>query len=426
MTSLIANRCDFNPGDVVDDRYHVVKTLGEGSFGKVYRVRDSQGRDRALKILRLWEVPPDVREPLLERFDMEYKTGQIDCDYLVRSLAQGRVQGNPYIVMEFCSGGDLTPLVGSGNALITLVCQQVLAGLHALHARGKVHRDLKPENVLFKGPNHAALTDFGIAGDRHRRLTERNIFGKPQQMFGTYAYMAPEQANRRRGDCTVLPTTDIFSFGVLAYQLLTGAFPFGPLTDHSELAQYLRRAKEGNWHRSLLHRVSNAGAWEHVIEGCLAPDFRRRLQTAEEVLQLIPNAEGASVELPRAYVPPPVVKGWCLRVMQGEECGRVYPLSALVANGRRLLTIGRDAANALPLSEQHSNYISRRHATLETDATAHIWLLRDGQWHPESLTWERSRNGTFIGSTPLDERGQVLRPGDIISIGEAKLRIENI
>lgn len=74
-------------------------------------------------------------------------------------------------------------------------------------------------------------------------MTERNIFGKPNQIFGTYAYMPPEQVNRARGEATVLPTTDIFSFGVLAFQLLTGSLPFGELTNHNELAMYQKRGK---------------------------------------------------------------------------------------------------------------------------------------------------------------------------------------
>ena len=104
----------------------------------------------------------------------------------MRSLDYGTVGGNPYIVMEYCSGGDLTPYLGSGSSKIPLICQQILIGLHALHTRGKVHRDLKPENVLFKSNGIAALTDFGIAGDRNKRMTERNIFGKPNQIFGTW------------------------------------------------------------------------------------------------------------------------------------------------------------------------------------------------------------------------------------------------
>lgn len=424
MASPIANRCDFDAGDCVDGRYRVVKALGEGSFGKVYRVQDGNGQNCALKLLRLWEVPPDIREPLMDRFEMEFRTGQIHNDCLVQSLAYGTVEGNPYIVMEFCSGGDLSPLVGSGNPSIPLYLQQILVGLHALHVRGKVHRDLKPENVLFKSPSQVALTDFGIAGDRNHRMTERNIFGKPAQMFGTYAYMPPEQVNRRRGDATVLPTTDLFSFGVLAYQLLTGQLPFGPLTDHGELAEYLRRGKEGAWHHSPLRSLSHAQEWERVIGGCLEPDFKKRLQSAKDVLRLMPDAGSAPVALPPAYTPPQGASGWCLRVLVGEEIGRVYPLSDLARQGRRLLTLGRDPSNAICLREERSNYISRRHATIETNATADRWVLRDGQWHPDQGAWIPSSNGTYVASTPLDDRGQVLAPGDIISVGEAKLRIE--
>ena len=132
-----------------------------------------------------------------------------------------------------------------------------------MHTRGKVHRDLKPENVLFKSNGIAALTDFGIAGDRNKRMTERNIFGKPNQIFGTYAYMPPEQVNRMRGEATVLPTTDIFSFGVLAFQLLTGSLPFGELSSHNELALYQKRGKNGDWNRqklTQLKRIESSGS----------------------------------------------------------------------------------------------------------------------------------------------------------------------
>ena len=219
-TYQVIDRCDFKPGDVVDNRYTVRKTLGEGSFGVVYLVEDYRGGKYALKLLRLWEVPAEIRQPLMERFEMEFNTGQIDCDNLVHSLAYGVVGGNPFIIMEFCPGGDLEPLLGKPDSNTPRICQDILIGLNALHDRGKVHRDLKPENVLFKQNGKAALTDFGIAGDRTHRMTQRNIFGKPNQIFGTYAYMPPEQAMRARGGATVLPTTDIFSFGVLVFQLL--------------------------------------------------------------------------------------------------------------------------------------------------------------------------------------------------------------
>ena len=92
----MVDRCDYKIGECIDNRYTVSKVLGEGSFGKVYRVKDYEGHDYALKLLRLWEVPPEIRKPLMARFEMEFRTGQIDCEYLVRSLDYGVVGGNPY------------------------------------------------------------------------------------------------------------------------------------------------------------------------------------------------------------------------------------------------------------------------------------------------------------------------------------------
>lgn len=423
MSNQVINRCDFSVGEYVDGKYRVTKTLGEGSFGKVYGVSDASGMKYALKILRLWEVSPDIRKPLMDRFDMEFETGRINCDFLVHSIDHGIIGGNPYIVMEFCPGGDLTAYLGSGNENIPQICQQILIGLHALHTRGKVHRDLKPENVLFKSDGKVALTDFGIAGDRNKRMTERNIFGKPQQIFGTYAYMPPEQVNRQRGEATVLPTTDIFSFGVLAFQLLTGSLPFGKLTSHNELVQYQKRGKNGDWDRHLLSRVRNRSQWERLFEGCLNPNFKYRFQSAEKVLKYIPGT--GSIHIEKAFIPTQSTNGFCLRIMQGEEYGKVYQLSELLKQNKRLFTIGRDTNNSIYIKEEQSNYTSRRHCTIETTSNADFWIIRDGQWFKEQKIWNSSKNGTYVGSAQINNKGYELRIGDIISIGDVKMRFEN-
>ena len=82
------------------------------------------------------KVPPEIRKPLMERFEMEFKTGQIDCDYLVRSLDYGTVGGNPYIVMEYCSGGDLTPYLGSGSSKIPLIATNLIVTCFAYQRQG--------------------------------------------------------------------------------------------------------------------------------------------------------------------------------------------------------------------------------------------------------------------------------------------------
>ncbi|MBR5325276.1 MAG: protein kinase [Prevotella sp.] len=429
VTYQVVDRCDFKPGDVIDNRYSVRKTLGEGSFGVVYLVEDGRGNKYALKLMRLWEVPAEIRQPLMDRFEMEFKTGQIDCDNLVRSIANGIVGGNPYIVMEFCPGGDLEPYLGKPDSRTPQICQDILIGLNALHARGKVHRDLKPENVLFKENGKAALTDFGISGDRTHRMTQRNIFGKPNQVFGTYAYMPPEQATRARGGATVLPTTDIFSFGVLVFQLLTGQLPFGSLESHNELAEYQKRGKDGIWNRGLLNNIPNGQQWYRLIDGCLKSDFKERLQTVEDVLRLIPQQAGGyqrePVRMVQSYVPQQVTRGFQLRILQGEEYGRIYNLSQIASTGQRILTVGRQLGNTIKIKSDFSDFISRFHCTMELDTSSRQWVIRDGQWQKESRRWVNSSNGTYVNAKPVPQNGFYLSTGDIIAMGDVTMRFEN-
>ena len=421
---VIPERYDCHPGDLINSEYRVEKVLGKGSFGVVFKVTDTAGIPWALKLLRLWEVPATIRQPLIERFDMEYRTGRISSRNLVHSTDSGYLKGNPYIVMEFCNGGDLTKYIGKPEANLSRFAFDILNGLQDLHVNGKVHRDLKPENVLFKADGTAVLTDFGISGDRNKRMTERNIFGKPNQIFGTYAYMPPEQVNRARGNSTVLPTTDIFSFGVVMYQLITGKLPFGKLEDENDLVRYQKRGKAGDWDRAELVSIPVGKQWVSLISGCLEPDLKNRIQSAADAISLLPG--GPSVGM---AVPEPVhkeVKGSLLRVMQGREDGRVYDLDALIsASGRRLLTLGRGEQNSIDLVDFSESYISRRHCTLENRSHVY-WIIRDGQWDPDGMQWVDSTNGTYVDSNKIGREGCYLKSGNIITLGDMKLRFETL
>ena len=418
-------RCDLNQGDWLDGRYRITKMIGNGAFGNVYKAQDSSHNDVAIKLLRLWDVHPDIRSGLVDRFDMEYETGLIQSPYLVHSLAHGLVRGNPYIVMEFCSRGDVQNLFNKGTVAV-----HTLLGLQALHQHGKVHRDLKPENVLLKDNGDYALTDFGISGDRNKRMTEMNIIGKPRQLFGTYAYMPPEQL-RPNKDATVLPTTDIFSFGVMIYQLLSGGkLPFGRLDDEGDLVSYVKNGRNGAWNRDALKR-RDTQEWLPLIEGCLQPDYQRRLQNCQEVLNYVPNNSNVRHQAIDSPVSTRVVNGVLLRVMQGEEHGATYMLDDMLVGNRALLTMGRrdvSVQNDIAISENASAYISRHQCTLELDYRQGCWVVRDGQWvtDPYSIggRWVISKNGTYVNSTPATPDGLVFNPGDIISIGDVKLRAE--
>lgn len=425
----VAQRCSLSIGDIVDGKFQVKKILGEGSFGKVYAVQNSHGELLALKLLKLWEVPSEIRESLVVRFDMEFETGRIESNYLVHSLSHGLILGNPYIVMEYCPNGDLLSLSNSSNVDFSKAATHILYGLKALHGRGKVHRDLKPENVLIKRNGDFALTDFGISGDRNKRMTERNILGKPKQIFGTYAYMPPEQLKPNK-DATVLPTTDIFSFGVMMYQLITGDLPFGSLESEHDLVQYMRRGKNGDWDRQLLSRTYCGSEWVRLIDGCLTPNYQQRLQTTDDVLKLVPQSryEVNTVHEEIRDYQTKIINGVLLRIMQGEDYGRVYYLDKMLRGDSSILSMGRKdegVYNDIAIIENNSSYISRKHCTLELDYEIGSWIIRDGQWDRyDTGGWRRSTNGTYVNSKEVPINGLVFSPGDIISIGDTKLRAE--
>lgn len=422
-------RCEFSPGDRIGNDYLVEKMLGAGTFGCVYKVTGNDGQIYALKLLKLWESPSAEREELLKRFDMEYNTGHIESHYLVHSFTKGQVGGNPYIVMEYCPYGDLMTVAEKGNVDFTIVGRDILYGLRDLHQRGKVHRDLKPENVLMRKDGTAILTDFGISGDQNNRLTQRGIFGIPQQQFGTFPYMPPEQINPRRGNATVLPTTDIFSFGVMMYQLLTYELPFGECVTESDLPAYVERGRKGMWNRALLLQMPNGKSWEKMIEGCLVPNFKERFQCVDEVLSLMPQSAKSNVYRP---ILNNSFESWHqgnsgiqLHIMQGEEYGKIYRLDDMVNGVCRLLTMGREddeTVNSIPIKDTLNAYISRYHCTLEQNAETEQWIIRDGQWR--NRQWKNSMNGTYVNSTEVGVHGFVLQVGDIITIGDTKLRVE--
>ena len=465
MSNPIVDRCDYRPGDPFESGFTVCKVLGEGSFGVVYLIKDSYGQQYALKVLRLWEVMAEMREPLETRFKREYDVGRLGSPNLVHALQYGKVKGNPYIVMEFCDGGDLTQLLGKAGDRFATICRNILEGLRALHSHDIVHRDLKPENVLFKG-GIAALTDFGIAGDSKHRLTHRNILGRPDQIFGTYAYMPPEQAERRRGGVTVQPTTDIYSFGVVAFQLLTGQLPFGKLEEPADLVEYQRRSKEHIWNHSLLQSIPGGQQWYQLFDGTLQPDPKNRLQNVDAVLRLMPNQSAYSLydntplygqsgngpsippvqpvrpvqpvqpvqqvtpDQPVQPVGPAITRQGAhqaklatLHILSGEEKGRTISLSQMAQAAQGRLTVGRSNDNHSVLRSPDC-YVSRRHCTIQCEENGQVWMLRDGQWDYATNSWHPSANGTQVNCKPVTPNGFYLSNGDRLRIGDVELLFE--
>ena len=170
--------------------------------------------------------------------------------------------------------------------------------------------------------------------------------------------------------------------------------------------------------------------WVKLFDVCLHPSSQERMQTVDEILTLLPDVMDIYEPITDANpdYQKTVINGILLRVMQGEEYGKIYRLNELINGARRILTLGREDTsifNVIAVKEATSTYISRRHCTLELDDENGIWYVRDGQWDKDAKNrWIRSLNGTFLNSKEIDDEGDKITPGDIISIGDVKLRVE--
>jgi len=200
--------------------------IGQGGMGAVYRVRQrSLGREAALKVLSLdTEVDPAFGE----RFEREARLlASIEHPNIVSVYGAGKAGPHWYLLMELVDGVSLRQVIAAREtdprAALAIV-GQVCDALQAAHDRGVVHRDIKPENVIVTRKGQAKILDFGLAKLMHREPRTANTLTETGQVMGTVRYMAPEQWER---PLSVDHRADIYSLGVVLYELLTGELPMG-------------------------------------------------------------------------------------------------------------------------------------------------------------------------------------------------------
>ena len=300
----------FAPGTVLAERYRIVALLGRGGMGDVYRAEDIKlGNVVALKFL-----PASVQNDAaaLAAFHAEVRNArQVSHPNVCRVYDIGEVNGQHFLTMEYIDGEDLASLLRrighlpGDKALET--ANQICAGLAAAHDCGLLHRDLKPANIMLDGRGRARITDFGLA------LSLEDAIGR-SEIAGTPAYMAPEQIEN--GEASV--RTDIYSLGVVLYQLFTGRLPF-PATNPIEL----RRSHLESSPRAPSSVVKDIDpAVESAILRCLQKDPKLRPSSARQVAAAFPGGDPLAAALAAGETPSPEM------VAASGETGSLRPLIA--------------------------------------------------------------------------------------------------
>src|SRR5204862_1266977 len=259
-------------GSVFDGRYRIERKLGAGGMANVYLAEDQElGRRVAIKILDDRHAADDS---FIERFRREARNAAgLSHPHIVSIYDRGEAEGTYYISMEYLDGRSLKELIlARGPAPISVAvdyARQILAALRVAHRQGLVHRDIKPHNVLVDGEGRVKVTDFGIARAGPSQMTEEG------SIIGTAQYLSPEQAQ----GAPVTPSSDLYSLGIVLYELLTGSAPFAGETPVELAMKHLSKVPEAPSHL----RPEIPRDLDFIVMRALAKSPEERYASAEEM-----------------------------------------------------------------------------------------------------------------------------------------------
>jgi serine/threonine protein kinase len=293
----------LNIGDIIQNKYRIVKMIGEGGMGAVYEGENTLiARRVAIKVLHnSAAVNPDI----VQRFQREAQAaGRIGNDHILDVLDLGNLaDGDLFMVMEFLDGENLADRIDRQGRMTPAelypIARQLLEGLKAAHDAGIIHRDLKPENVFILkekagNPDFVKIIDFGISKfnvlDGNMQMTATGA------VMGTPYYMAPEQAKGSKG---ADPRSDVYAIGVILYKAITGDEPFSAETFNELLFKIVLADLVPA--RQLVPELDEA--FDSIISKAMAKDPEHRFATCDALIEALDNwaRSGASVTVP----PPP-------------------------------------------------------------------------------------------------------------------------
>jgi len=268
-------------GSTFADRYQIIEELGKGGMGKVYKVHDTKIKEKiALKLIKP-EIAKDKKT--IERFSNELRLARkIRHKNICQMFDLGEERGTHFITMEFVPGQDLKGLIRQSGQLAmgtTInIAKQICHGLTEAHKSGVVHRDLKPSNIMIDKQGDVRVMDFGIA----RSLETKGITGAGV-MIGTPEYMSPEQVEGKEVD----QRSDIYSLGVILYEMVTGRVPFEGDTPFTIGMKHKGEMPQNP--KELNTQITDD--LNKVILRCLEKDKENRFQSTGELYKELENIE---------------------------------------------------------------------------------------------------------------------------------------
>ncbi|MFN8610629.1 MAG: serine/threonine-protein kinase [Vulcanimicrobiota bacterium] len=266
--------------------YQVLSRLGQGGMASVYKVRHRDGGLYAAKVIYFQQNESQE----VQRFRREFRVlTQLNHPALLRAFDYGEEEGRAYTISELLEGQTLDHYVRPGGLEWSAIwpwVKSLLEGLACAHKAGIVHRDLKPSNIMIC-PQGVKILDFGLA--RQAQLTAVTLTG---QAFGTPAYMAPEQVSASGSEVDL--RTDLYSLGVVLYELLSGSPPFFSEDVHEMITQHVTQPPP-----PLASRVANLPrGLASVVHTLLAKKPTNRYATAERVLEALAEVEKEAAPAP--------------------------------------------------------------------------------------------------------------------------------
>lgn len=273
--------------------YRVLEKIGAGAMGDVFRARDERlGRDVALKLIR----PSSSDNPdHLRRFEQEARAAAaLNHPNIVAIFDVGFEGTNPYIVEELLEGNTLRHRLCEGRIPIRQAAGyalQIAQGLSAAHDRLIVHRDLKPENLFLTNDDRIKILDFGVAklqpsSELHRSAESLTTITKHGTVIGTVAYMSPEQLRGKAVD----HRSDIFSFGAILYEVLSGKRAFHGETEVDTMTAVLREEPA----TANLDDAAIPAPYQDIVHHCLEKEPENRFQSAKDLVFALQTISGSS------------------------------------------------------------------------------------------------------------------------------------